>query len=275
MAQRGRPRKNPLPEPVNEGEVATAEPEVTAGGVITAGSEDNPLIQTSTQPSLPLDTARRPGPEPPATAVRDYDDLVRELKDLEEMTDTRGWRTFYGNLLSARDGAKENLLTAEKMNDVVKAQATVNLVESLVKRLTEPVERINELRGRFPLFDREFVYSGELDAESGRVVLVHHESKNGATQDAAADTDPSQETVEGAEAETAVPTEAATEVEEGEGGPEPAAPPADNEGPADDADDGPADEDGDDGEEGDEDEDLTDDELEEELDDEDDDPFGE
>lgn len=273
MAQRGRPRKNPLPEPVNEGEVATAEPEVAAGGVITAGSVDNPL-------NLPLDTARRTGPEPPATAVRDYDDLVRELRDLEEMTDTRGWRTFYGNLLSARDGAKENLLTAEKMNDVVKAQATVNLVESLVKRLTEPVERINELRGRFPLFDREFVYSGELDAESGRVVLVHHESKNGATQDAAAVAEPCPEPAVEVEAETAVPADTPAEGTVDTEGPEPVAPPADDEGPADDADEGPADEDGEYDEEGGGDEDdLTDeDEPEgeefEDEDDPDDDPFG-
>ncbi len=174
MAKRGRPRKNPLPE--------------------EAGS---PTTQSFS---------------PPATAVRDYDDLVREVRDLEEMTATRGWARFYGDLLSARDTAKIGLLSAEKMVEVVKAQATVHLVEEQIKRLTEPVTRINEMREKYPLFKTEFTYSGKLDVDTGRVTLVIKNGRNGTTQNVAAVDEPGV-TVAGVEAGNAVTAEAATEAQ--------------------------------------------------------------
>lgn len=195
MAKRGRPRKNPLPD---------SEGNPSEGGRSTTVS----------------------GYSPPATAVRDYDDLVRELRDLEEMTGTRGWARFYGDLQSARDGAKISLLSAEKMVEVVKAQATVHLVEEQIKRLTEPVTRINEMREKYPLFKCEFTYTGKLDLESGRVTLVHKSVKNGTTQDAAAAAEPGV-SVTGVEAEPAVNAEAATDTSEGAEG---AQPDADTEG---------------------------------------------
>ncbi len=111
---------------------------------------------------------------PPPAATRDYQDLVQELLDLQEMTHTRGWRTVFGQLLDARDNAKTCLLTAEKMNDVIRMQSTAKLVDEQIQRLLEPVERINELREKYPLFESEFQYSAELDKKTGRITVVTH-----------------------------------------------------------------------------------------------------
>lgn len=124
---------------------------------------------TETEASKPQKKA-----EPPATAVRDFDDLVREVRDLEEMTGCRGWKLFFADLLSARASAKAGFLTAEKMNDVVRCQATVKLVDDQIARLQAPVDRLNELRTRYPLFENEFCYTGSLDTETGRVALSYH-----------------------------------------------------------------------------------------------------
>ena len=84
------PAATPAPETpaeTGQGAQAEAEPETKA----EAKGESKPAGQAS----LSLDSTRKSGPGPTATAVRDYDDLVREIKDLEEMTSSRGWIKFF------------------------------------------------------------------------------------------------------------------------------------------------------------------------------------
>jgi len=114
----------------------------------------------------------KPKKEAPAQVVRDGDDLVRDVRDLEEMTTTRGWKTFYGNMLAAKASAKEGFLTAAKMNEVIHGQATVSLVDNQIERLKDTITRLNELYERYPLFRDEFRYKGEFDETTGRVTLI-------------------------------------------------------------------------------------------------------
>jgi hypothetical protein len=51
-------------------------------------------------------------------------------------------------------------------------QATVVLAEDHLKDLQQPVDDLNDLRGRWPLFAHVMPWRGDFDARTGRVALV-------------------------------------------------------------------------------------------------------
>lgn len=61
---------------------------------------------------------------------------------------------------------------AEKPRDVIKLQATIALVKSQLKKLQQPVEDLNAMRTRWPLFTDEMPWKADFDEPTGRVTLI-------------------------------------------------------------------------------------------------------
>jgi hypothetical protein len=101
-----------------------------------------------------------------------YDRLIHEVQHLQELTGCAGWGRFFGSLLRESDEARTQLEFAEKPRDVVKLQATIALVKSQKKKLHQPVEDLNGMRTRWPLFTSEMPWRADFDELTGRVTLV-------------------------------------------------------------------------------------------------------
>jgi hypothetical protein len=101
-----------------------------------------------------------------------YDRLVQELQQQQEMTSCVYWSRFFGGLLREAEEARTGLESAEKTRDLLKLQVTIALVKSQLKKLKQPVEDLNGLRGRWPLFAHEMPWRGDFDELTGRVTLV-------------------------------------------------------------------------------------------------------
>lgn len=166
-------------EPGTDCEQDVAAEQETADAEEAAGENEpaEPADADAADREQEEDPPAMPAREAPAQAVRDFDDLVREAKDLQEMSSSRGWKLFYGEMLSARSVAKDALLIVDKTSELKYHQATVSLVNKLINRLKEPIDRLNELRSKHPLFEDEFCYTAELDEITGRIDLEYHAPK--------------------------------------------------------------------------------------------------
>lgn len=101
-----------------------------------------------------------------------YDRLGQEVERLQELTNCAGWPLFFGSLLREAEEARTQLEFAEKPRDVIRLQATIALVKSQLKKLQQPVEDLNAMRTRWPLFTHEMPWKGDFDEPTGRVTLI-------------------------------------------------------------------------------------------------------
>jgi hypothetical protein len=110
--------------------------------------------------------------EPSSADCTDYDRLVQEVHKLDDLTSRPGWSWHFGRMLHKAEEARTQLVYAEKTRDLIKLQATVVLVEDYLKDLQQPVDDLNGLRGRWPLFVHVMPWRGDFDELTGRVTLV-------------------------------------------------------------------------------------------------------
>ena len=116
-------------------------------------------------------TGEPPAKPSPADCTA-YDRLVQETSQLQELTRCEGWSRFFGSLAREAEEARGGLEFAEKARDVVKLQATIALVKSQLKKLEQPVDDLNHLRERWPLFAHELPWRAGFDVATGRVTLT-------------------------------------------------------------------------------------------------------
>lgn len=112
------------------------------------------------------------GNKPTGIDCQAYDRLATEVHRLQELTGCAGWKQFFGSLMREADEARTQLEFAEKPRDVVKLQATIALVKSQKKKLQQPVEDLNGMRGKWPLFTGEMPWRADFDDLTGRVTMV-------------------------------------------------------------------------------------------------------
>jgi hypothetical protein len=110
--------------------------------------------------------------EPSSADCTDYDRLVQEVHKLDDLTSRPGWSWHFGRMLHKAEEARTQLVYAEKTRDLIRLQATVVLAEDHLKDLQQPVDDLNDLRGRWPLFAHVMPWRGDFDARTGRVALV-------------------------------------------------------------------------------------------------------
>ena len=101
-----------------------------------------------------------------------YDRLVRKVERLQTITTNEEWAWFFGAMLEESAAAEKALKSCEKMNDVIRCQATITYVDRLVAKLKQPVEDLNAMRTRWPLFTDEMPWKGDFDEPTGRVTLI-------------------------------------------------------------------------------------------------------
>ncbi len=127
------------------------------------------------RPPAPAAESRVNGPAktvPPDIDCQAYDQLTDEVSQLQELTGCPGWGRFFGSLLREADEARGGLEFAEKPRDVIRLQATIALVKSQLKKLQQPVEDLNALRTKWPLFHQEMPWRADFDEATGRVALT-------------------------------------------------------------------------------------------------------
>ena len=126
--------------------------------------------------SMPSPTTRDhaggPFVKPSPADCTAYDQLVLRTSQLQELTGCEGWSLFFGELLAEAVEARASLETAEKTRDLLKLQAIIALVKHQKKKLQQPVDDLNHLRGRWPLFTGELPWRADFDETSGRVTLI-------------------------------------------------------------------------------------------------------
>ncbi|MFA7331078.1 MAG: hypothetical protein WC326_08400 [Candidatus Delongbacteria bacterium] len=139
------------------------------------------VVPLHPSPDTPTTQSQEPAPKPAGkekgnkltdTDCKAYDHLSLEVHQLQELTACAGWGRFFGSLMREADEARTQLEFAEKPRDVVKLQATIALVKSQLKKLHQPVEDLNGMRTRWPLFMSELPWRGDFDELTGRVTLI-------------------------------------------------------------------------------------------------------
>jgi hypothetical protein len=124
---------------------------------------------------VPLDAGAqqpRTGKGPTDIDCKAYDRLVEEVSDHMETTKGRGWKRIFGRLLRSKAEALAQLEFAEKSRDVLKQQLTIALVKEQVAFIRQPVDELNAMCDKWPLFAGEMPWRGEYDEQTGRVSLV-------------------------------------------------------------------------------------------------------
>ncbi|MDP2361992.1 MAG: hypothetical protein Q8O14_14790 [bacterium] len=122
--------------------------------------------------------------KPPNADVDAYDRLLKEAFTFRATTSSPGWPAIFGSMLADSNAAAVALKSCEKMNDVIRCQATIAYVEGLLVKLRQPGDDLNAMRKRYPLFMQEFHYRADFDELTGRVTLIELGKPTG--QDAAA-----------------------------------------------------------------------------------------
>jgi len=103
---------------------------------------------------------------------------VCAIVDSAEMTATGGWAEFWRMMRGIEKKAREGLVTAEKMNEVLRMQAAIQFVEHNVEWLSERVDSVNGWAKRAPLFADSYCYEAKVSEEDGvlRVTVVNTKS---------------------------------------------------------------------------------------------------
>lgn len=119
-----------------------------------------------------------PAPQggPPVTELENYDRVLADVHELQELTRCKGWSRVFGTLLGEAADATRRLESVEKMHEVIRCQATIALVREQKAKLRQPVDDLNGLRGRYPLFTQDFPYRADYDEATGQVTLINLET---------------------------------------------------------------------------------------------------
>jgi len=106
-----------------------------------------------------------------------YEERVSEVIKMKEMVNTGAWEKLYARLLLWRLGAEESLHTVEKMQDVIRYQKTVALVNDIIDHVEEPVIAL-ELMNRedLPLFSNGPKTLAEFNADAGFILMFDEEN---------------------------------------------------------------------------------------------------
>ena len=120
-----------------------------------------------------LGTSAQPkGKGPTDIDCKAYDRLVQEVYELQEITTKPGWKRFFGGLLREAEEARDKFETVEKSKDLAKLQATIALVKNQLRKLQQPVDDLNAMRTKWPLFTGEMPWKARFDEATGSAVLV-------------------------------------------------------------------------------------------------------
>jgi hypothetical protein len=101
-----------------------------------------------------------------------YDRLVRKVERLQAISTNEEWAWLFGAMLEESATAEKALKSCEKMNEVIRCQATIAYVDRIVAKLRQPIEDLNALRTKWPLFTGEMPWKGDFDEPTGRVTLI-------------------------------------------------------------------------------------------------------
>jgi hypothetical protein len=123
------------------------------------------------EPTKPKRVDEQDGP--PAADLETYDRKLKELFELETFTSQASWPWFFGGLLADSTAAAKALKSCEKMNDVIRCQATIAYAESQLAKLAQVVQDLNDQSTRYPLFTQDYPYRADFDELTGRVTVIH------------------------------------------------------------------------------------------------------
>ncbi len=125
---------------------------------------------TPARPTKPKRVDKKDGP--PAADLESYDRKLKETFELQAHTSGPSWKWFFGGMLESCTAAEKALKSCEKMNDVIRCQATIAYVESQLARLARVAQDLNDMRTRYPLFTQDYPYRADFDELTGRVTVI-------------------------------------------------------------------------------------------------------
>jgi len=107
--------------------------------------------------------------------IAPYYRQVCSLVDSAETMNSGGWGEFWRMVRGIEKAAREGLVTAEKMNDVLRMQSAIQFVDHIVEWYTQRVTELNGWAKRSPLFAERYCYEARLTEADGvlRVTVVN------------------------------------------------------------------------------------------------------
>ena len=105
-------------------------------------------------------------------AHADYDERLKIVRQLKQMTDTPAWQIFYIGIQGRIKTHGLLVLDAEKTRDVIQHQEGVKILKGLIQNVRQPVEDLNGFVNNMPLFAPSEVARANFNEALGTVELT-------------------------------------------------------------------------------------------------------
>ncbi len=102
----------------------------------------------------------------------DYADLLREVRDMKELTDTKAWQRLHRNIRAKISAHADAVLDAEKPREVVQHQEGVKILREVLAYPKAPVDLLTEFIKATPLFARMMPVRAEWNEALGKIELI-------------------------------------------------------------------------------------------------------